>query len=249
MILPASAERANIVQVSAVRRHRSRNVGHGHGFCIFTASSSPSLWQLPSGKASWLAPPRPRHRSVLPYPSASFAPVRPAPERITPRSCRLIVTAWGRHRFSASSPAVVHLRFAPDHFFRLRLRSPMPEERGHGERGADEVPYRNPSPRPPPAILCGRGSRPQACDSVLPHSSASSSPARPAPVRITPFYCLSSVTAKGSSHRARSVGHGSCRGGLRLLSSASPPAHPIILRYVRVVRCASTARFAARPSG
>ena len=82
-----------------------------------------------------------------------------------------------------------------------------------------------------------------------PYPSASSSPAHAAPVRITPFYCWPSVTAKRSSHRARCVGHGSCRGGLRLVLPASPPAHPIILRYVRVVRCASTARFAARPSG
>lgn len=116
------------------------------------------------GKASWLRHHARARRSGSPHPSASFAPARPAPERITPRYCRLIVTAWGWHRFSASSPAVVHLRFAPDHFFRLRFRSPMPEERGHGERGADEEPYRNPSPRPPPAILCGRGSRMEACE-------------------------------------------------------------------------------------
>ena len=152
------------MQVSAVRRHRSRNVGHGHGFCIFTAPSPSALWQLPSGKASWLRHHARARRSVLSYSSASFAPARPAPERITPRRCRLIVTAWGMHRFSASSPAVVHLRFAPDHFFRLRFRSPMPEERSSGERKTDEESYRNPSPRPPPAILCGRGSRPHVCE-------------------------------------------------------------------------------------
>ena len=80
--------------------------------------------------------------------------MRPAPGRITPRRCRLIVTAWGWHRFSTSSPAVVHLRFAPDHFFRLRFRSPMPVERRN-----DAGTYRNPSPRPPPAIISGRGRR------------------------------------------------------------------------------------------
>ena len=113
MILPASEKRANIVQVSAVSRHRSRNVGHGHGFCIFTAPSLPALWQLPSGKASWLRHHARARRSGLPNSSASFAPARSAPERITPRRCRLIVTAWGWHRFSPSSPAVVHLCFAP----------------------------------------------------------------------------------------------------------------------------------------
>ena len=82
-----------------------------------------------------------------------------------------------------------------------------------------------------------------------PYPSASSSPARPAPARITPFYCPPFATAKGSSHRARSVGHGSCRGGLRLLSPASPPTHPMNFPLCIVVRCASTARFAARPAG
>ena len=106
-------------------------------------------WSFGEGVVA--APPRPRHRSGSPHPSASFVPARPAPGRITPRCCRLIVTAWGWHRFSASSPAVVHLRFAPDHFFRLRLRSPIPEERGTG----NEAPTKNligtlpPDPLPP----------------------------------------------------------------------------------------------------
>jgi len=78
-------ERANIVQVSSLRRHRSQNVGNGHGFCIFAASSAPALWQLPSGKASArCAHPRPRHRNLLPYLSASSSPARSAPVRITP---------------------------------------------------------------------------------------------------------------------------------------------------------------------
>ena len=49
------------------------------------------------------------------------------------------------------------LRFAPDHSFRLRFRSPMPGERKNGAGT-----YRNPSPRPPPAIISGRGSRSHA---------------------------------------------------------------------------------------
>lgn len=195
------------------------------------------------GKASWLRHHARARRSGLPYPSAPFAPVRPAPERITPRCCRLIVTAWGWHRFSASSPTVVHLRFAPDHFFRLRLRSPMPEERGHGERGGDEEPYRNPSPGPLPPSYAGEGA-----GRMLAKCSASSVGVI-LPGSDHPSLVPAAATAKGSSHRARSVGHGSCRGGLRLVSPKSPPAHPIILRYVRVVRCASTARCAARPSG
>ena len=46
------------------------------------------------------------------------------------------------------------LRCAPVHFFRLRFRSPMPVERRN-----DAGTYRNPSPRPPPAIISGRGRR------------------------------------------------------------------------------------------
>ena len=82
-----------------------------------------------------------------------------------------------------------------------------------------------------------------------PYPSASSSPARPAPVRITPFYCPPFVTAKRSSHRARCVGHGSCRAASRLVSPTSPPTHPMNFPLCIVVRCASTARFAARPAG
>ena len=51
------------------------------------------------------------------------------------------------------------LRCAPVHFFRLRFRSPMP-----GERRNDAGTYRNPSPRPPPAIISGRGSRSHALE-------------------------------------------------------------------------------------
>ncbi len=60
------------------------------------------------------------------------------------------------------------LRFAQDHSFRLRLRSPMP-----GERGNDAGTYRNPSPSPPPAIISGRGSRSHAPE-VTANSSSSS---------------------------------------------------------------------------
>jgi len=129
--LPASTERANIVQVSSLSRHRSRNVGHGHGFCIFAASSSPALWQLPSGKAS-----------------------------------------------------------------------------AH---------FHSPTPAPPKTSA---------------YLSASSSPARPAPVRITPRYCKSPDTAKRSSHRTRFVGSSSCRVAPRQLSPTSSPPHPITSRYV-----------------
>ena len=49
-----------------------------------------------------------------------------------------------------------------------------------------------------------------------------------------PFRCCALLTAAA---------------GRRLLSPPSPPTHPITSRYVEVVRCASTARFAARPEG
>ena len=54
------------------------------------------------------------------------------------------------------------LRCAPVHFFRLRFRSPMP-----GERRNDAGTYRNPSPRPPPAVISGRGSRLHALEFLL----------------------------------------------------------------------------------
>ena len=154
------------------------------------------------------------------------------------------------------------LRFAPVHSFRLRFRSPMPEERGAGN---DEGTYRNPSPRPPPAVISGRGSRSNALEllpivgiqpllaalttlsvclgSTITESgwnaaaedgcntpSASSSPARSAPVRITPRSCQLSVTT-GEAATAPDVGHGSCRAASRHSSPASPPAHPIKSRY------------------
>ena len=80
------------------------------------------------------------------------------------------VVAFSFHRFGYACALVVpcgegigslHLRLqaftlrcAPLHFFRLRFRSPMP-----GERGNDAGTYQNPSPRPPPAIISGRGIR------------------------------------------------------------------------------------------
>ena len=111
------------------------------------------------------------------------------------------------------------LRCAPVHFFRLRFRSPMPVERRN-----DAGTYRNPSPRPPPAIISGRGRRSHALGllpivgiqpllaalttlsvclgSAITESgwnvategfcntpSASTAPARSAPVRITPRRC------------------------------------------------------------
>ena len=64
----------------------------------------------------------------------------------------------------------IHLRlqaftlcFAPVHSFRLRLRSPMPGER---RTENDAGTYRNPSPRPPPAAISGRGSRSHALELV-----------------------------------------------------------------------------------
>ena len=145
---------------------------------------------------------------------SSLAPP-PQPNR-RPRS-------WLLHFIAPATPALwqrdgigsLHLRFqaftlrcAPVHFFRLRFRSPMPEERRTKERRE-----RLSEPFPPAPSRHPMREREQAAclRSVLPHSSASSSPARPAPVRITPFYCQPSVTAKRSSHRVRCVGHGSCR--------------------------------------
>ena len=171
------------------------------------------------------------------------------------------------------------LRCAPIHFFRLRFRSPMP-----GERRNDAGTYRNPSPRPPPAIISGRGSRLHALELLLirrhpaaarcAHDSLclsrfsnhrirmerrhrrflqySVGVNRPGAFRpgsdhasalLIVCYC------RGSSHRTRSVGHGSCRGGFLSLSPASPPTHPMNFALCIVVRYASTARFAARPSG
>lgn len=49
-----------------------------------------------------------------------------------------------------------------------------------------------------------------------------------------PFRCCALLTAAA---------------GRRLLSPPSSPTHPITSRYVEVVRCASTARSAARPEG
>ena len=59
---------------------------------------------------------------------------------------------------------------------------------------------------------------------------------------ILPSVCY----CRGSSHRTRSVGHGSCRGGFLSLSPASPPTHPmnfslcivVPLRVYRSLRCA-----------
>jgi len=113
-------------------------------------------WSLRGRRRGCATTPARAEMSCL-YPSASFAPARSAPERITPRRCRLIVTAWGWHRLSPSSPAVVHLRFAPDHFFRLRLRSPMPEERGHGERGPTKNLIGTLPPDPLPPSYAGEG--------------------------------------------------------------------------------------------
>ena len=116
----------------------------------------------------------------------------------------------------------------------LSSAPPITHARGTGPRGTRSRRRILSEPFPPTPSRHPMREREQAAclQSVLPHSSASSSPARPAPVRITPFYCQPSATAKGSSHRARCVGHGSCRGGLRSVLPASPPAHPITSRYV-----------------
>ena len=200
------------------------------------------------GKPSWLRHHARARRSGLPYPSAPFAPVRPAPERITPRCCRLIVTAWGWHRFSASSPAVVHLRFAPDHFFRLRLRSPMPEERGHGERGGDEEPYRNPSPRPPPAILCGRGSRLHVCEMFYlirrrhpPRRMLTRSGSR----LFNASRSLLQREAATAPEVSDTVAAGWLAFGIAKITASPSDNIPLCI----VVRYAATARYAARPPG
>ena len=68
-------------------------------------------------------------------------------------------------------------------------RGTGPRERGHGERGTDEEPYRNPSPRPPPAILCGRGSRLHACEMFCPIRRRHPPRRILAPVRIKTLHC------------------------------------------------------------
>ena len=121
-------ERANIVPSlvsppppQPKRRPRSR-------LFHFTASSSPALWQLPSGKASWL-----RHHARA---AEVFCPIRRrhSPRRVSRRNgsrlfiaVRLLLPGDGIGSLQLRLQTFT-LRFAPDHFFRLRFRSPMPGE-------------------------------------------------------------------------------------------------------------------------
>ena len=142
-------ERANIVQVSSKRRHRSRNVGHGRG-------------------------------------AFAFSPLR------------------------------------------LRLRS------GSSLRGKASGRSRSPTPAPPQWSAISVGV-------ILPGACCPG----PGHAFLLPIagYC------RKSSYRARSVGPGSCRVASRSVSPTLPPTHPMNFPLCIVVRCASTARFAARPAG
>lgn len=210
MIPARCRERAIIVQVSAVRRHRSRNVGHGHGFFISAAPSSSALWQFPPGMASVLY---------------SFA-------------CRRSHSA--ALRFTSFVYASVH---------------PCP-----GNLEKDARTYRNPSPRPSPAIKSWKESRSHAYCSfyasrrcslrsrlslsasvqLLPNQDGTSPPKMTAtlrrrhlPRRILPRSGSRLIAAirpllPGKQPPHPSVGHGSCRAASRQLSPTSPPTHPII---------------------
>ena len=241
-------ERADIVQVSAVRRHRSRNVGHGHGFCISSLRLRLRL-AAPFGEGVGSL------RSPTPAQPKVFCMIcrRHSPRRVPPRneSClvsadHLLLHGEGIGSLQLRLQALT-LRYATVHFFRLRFRSPMPGERGTKKR------RRNLSePFPPTPSRRNKRKREQVeCAGVTANSSASSRCSlrsrlslsvsalhhrlrmerrhrrwlqhsvgvnrsgafRPGSdhASLLPFvcYCL------GSSHRTRSVGHGSCRGAFR----------------------------------
>ena len=102
--------------------------------------------------------------------------------------------------------------------------------------------------------------------------SASTAPARSAPVRITPRSCQASVTAGEAATAPEASGTVAAGERSKRCFSVERPLAGLVKkkngerrrspsiatitaspsdnrRYVRVVRCASTARFAARPSG
>ena len=259
-------------------RPRSRLL-HFHRFVFAYALAAPS------GEGVVAAPPRPRTLKC----SARFVCViRPGASRVGTDHASLlpfvcyclgmasVLSSYACRRSHSASLRITSSVCASVH--------PCPGNVDNGERKIDGGGYRNPSPRPPPAIIRGRGSRSHAkrrfcqlvatqplllssrfpclsryclCESGRNAAGEDSCPIhrRHSPRRLRPrlgsrLLAACQLLLPGeSSHRTRCVGPGSCRVGFRSLSPTSPPTHPRKSRYVRVVRCAATARFAARPTG
>ena len=112
---PLPGNGANKVPTSTVRRHRSRSVGPGRGFCFSGAAASPALWQPLRGEG--VVPPDLRPDATTPAPpNCSFCsvgiiwPAHASPSRIMPRQRHPTATAWGWRRFGLPAPAPVQAR-------------------------------------------------------------------------------------------------------------------------------------------
>ena len=253
---PLPGNGANKVPVLSVRRHRSRSVGPGRGFC-FSALRLRLRFGSPAGKgvvppdlrpdATTPAPPNCFFRSVGIIRTSSFLDVSDHASSSPPdgycqgrASVRLACVCAGSDAaafLAATCPGSASVR-----------RHPRPGERSSCPSGGSQpllaalttlsvclafAPTTQAGTRQPydaanlsastvPAsFLAGGGSRLVAADRRPGHEKSSSRFAAALCSRPLPIGC-------------------------QWLSPPSPPTHPITSRYVEVVRCASTARSAAR---